>query len=1016
MPAAITSLNDECDGCLRGKMTRANMPSEGTWSADGVLQLIHSDVCGPMSVPSLNHSYYFITFIDDYSRYCTIYYMRHKNEALQCFSHYRAWAENYHSTPTSTYKIKKLRSDGGGEYLSHEFSRYLAEHGIERQITPPRTPQHNGVAERMNRTLVEGARAMLYSSGLPRYLWAEAINTRCYVLNRSPTRALSSESTPYERWTGAKPDLSHLRVFGCLSYVYVDDTMRTKLAETSHRYAFVGYPPGTKGWKFYSLQTRRFIISRNAKFIENKTLKNIINDPNNNNNNHNNNNNNDNIGNNSNDSEVDNNNVDSQPLQLSDPSSLLPIDIVMDDNHNEHDHNDMLESDNNYNIIDIDDTDDENDENNVADDNNNNGGNNNNNNNNNDNHSPSSSSSSSSSPSVGAAINHRPNRARSQVMFFRDSQHSVRRDRYNDGGGGYFTELVACMSTAAADIEPVSYSDAMKRSDRKLWKAAFDAEILSLHDNKTWSLQPLPRGKKAIGCRWVLKIKRTADGSIDKYKARLVAQGFNQRSGIDYHETFAPVAKFTSIRALLSLAACHDYEVHQMDVVTAYLNGDIDEEIYMRQPDGFVVPGREHLVCKLNKSLYGLKQAGRCWYQKIDKALSDMKFSHLSSDWCVYHYISDDGSVVIWIALYVDDLLIVSNSMSQLSQFKIKLSQLFSMKDLSEAKFILGVEIERDRKQKTLKINQRSYITSIIDRFDMAAANPCATPMDAGCKLSKLQSPQTDQEKTKTSNIPYQSAVGALMYAMLGTRPDICYAVGVLSQYNNCYGETHWLAVKRVLRYLKGTIHYGITYGGAAHQRATIKQSTSVSSSSSSDNAILIGYCDADWGSNIDDRRSITAYVFMIGGGAVSWQSKKQPTVALSTVEAEYMASCQATKEALWWRAFLVGIGLTSFVSSPTLIYSDNQGSIALSKNPEFHQRTKHIDVQHHFVREQVEDRNVRFEHISTINMLADVLTKPLARDQHNKLIQLLGVGPRSSSPTSASSSSSWTNNNNDQQ
>jgi hypothetical protein len=451
------------------------------------------------------------------------------------------------------------------------------------------------------------------------------------------------------------------------------------------------------------------------------------------------------------------------------------------------------------------------------------------------------------------------------------------------------------------------------------------------------------------------------------------------------------------------------------------------------------VKGKEDYVCKLHKSLYGLKQAGRAWYQKIDNVLlHTLGFKRSQADHCVYVYngngndhinvnVNGNNHIKVYIALYVDDLLIMCNNINKLTSIKQQLSTMFDMKDLGEAHYVLGIQIERDRKHKILHISQREYIKNVLERYNMSECNPISTPMDVNMKLSKQQCPTTEEEKHKMQSIPYQSAVGAIMYAMLGTRPDIAYAITTLSQYCNNPGYVHWIALKRVLRYLRGTIDYKLTYGnigniGNIDNNGSIDNIGNVQYNDNDNNHcinnLVHGYCDADWGSNIDDRdrKSITGYVYLIHGGAVSWQAKKQPTVALSSVEAEYMSATQACKEALWWRTFLSELGMmyignvgtvgndgsnhvSSYVSNhdgntnnPIHIYSDSQGGIALTKNPEYHSRTKHIDIQHHFVREHVLLGNVKFHYVCTQDMLADVLTKALSRDQHNKLIRLFGL------------------------
>jgi hypothetical protein len=413
-----------------------------------------------------------------------------------------------------------------------------------------------------------------------------------------------------------------------------------------------------------------------------------------------------------------------------------------------------------------------------------------------------------------------------------------------------------------------------------------------------------------------------------------------------------------------------------MDVKTAFLNGDLDRDIYMKQPEGFVVPGQEHLVCKLHKSLYGLKQAGRAWYEKIHQALVELGFQAFQSDTCIYQL--RKGSLAILIALYVDDLLLLSNSLKGLTTLKRDLSRLFAMKDLGEAHYVLGIQIDRDRTARTLSISQREYVQKVLHRFGMMDSKAASTPLDASAKLTKADCPAASIAPNMAFIQQYQSAVGAIMYAMLGTRPDIAFAVASLSQFSSNPGQPHWMAVKHVLRYLHGTIDYKLTYGTTRRANPCPQLPD------------FHGFCDSDWGADRDDRRSVTGYVFMLGGGAVSWQAKKQHTVALSSVEAEYMASTQATKEALWWRTFLSELGMPA--GTTTVIHSDSQGSIALSKNPEHHARSKHIDIRHHFVREQIMAGTISLQYVPTEDMTADVLTKPLGRDRHSKLIRSMGV------------------------
>jgi len=531
------------------------------------------------------------------------------------------------------------------------------------------------------------------------------------------------------------------------------------------------------------------------------------------------------------------------------------------------------------------------------------------------------------------------------------------------------------VGTAARDLsrdEPSTLREASSSPHAADWKAATDSEMQSLDKAGTYTLGRLPAGANLIASKWVLKVKRGADGSIVKYKARLVAKGYSQRFGVDYHETYAPVARYPSIRLIIALAAYHGWELHQMDVKSAYLNGELDVPIYMEQPEGYVAAGKEDLVCVLKKSLYGLKQAGRTWYHKIDVALKRQGFTALEADHCVYS--RQTGQAVVIIALYVDDLLIAASQLPVLKQFKADLAAQFEMQDLGEAAFILGIDVKRDRTAHTISIGQSAYISTLLQRHGMADCKPVLTPMDRDA-ISQLTKPATDYQATKEATREYQAIVGGLMFAMISTRPDIAFAVNTLAQFASNPEPAHASALKRVLRYLKGTADLRITY--RAPQRAGGQPQ-------------LVGYCDADWAQSKMDRRSITGYVFLLCGGAISWQSKKQKTVALSTVEAEYMAVTHASKEAIWWRAHLAGLGHD--MSMATALLSDSQGCIHLAKNPDQHARTKHIDIQYHFIRQHIAEGTVSVSFVSTEEQAADILTKALDRSAHEKGVKALGM------------------------
>jgi len=527
--------------------------------------------------------------------------------------------------------------------------------------------------------------------------------------------------------------------------------------------------------------------------------------------------------------------------------------------------------------------------------------------------------------------------------------------------------VTVTVDTPVNDLEPSSYKDAVSGPNAERWRSAIENELESLRVNNTWTIVPeTPPGRHPIGCKWVFKRKLHLDGTIARYKARLVAKGYSQLYGVDYEETFAPVAKFTSIRAILSIAATQDLEVHQMDVKNAFLNGDLDEEIYMTIPEGVQAPpGMSNPVCRLNRSLYGLKQAQRVWNKKIDDHFLSEGFLRLESDHCIY--IRRQDQTIIIVVLFVDDLLITANR-EMIATFKEQLCKNFAMTDCGDIHHFLGLRVIRDRTTRTITLDQEHLVDQVLSRFGMADCKPVTTPLDPSIKLTRGT---TENIEDKCDSTLFRQIVGGLMFLMTGTRPDIAAAVSIISQFFESPTDSHFAAAKRILRYIKGTRNLKLHLGNTS-------------------DTTLVGYSDANWGNDLDTRKSTTGYLFLFSGGAISWSSKRQSTVALSTTEAEYMAITHATKEAVWLRTLLKELGYEQ--TGATTIYEDNQSCISLAKNPVHHARTKHIDIQHHFIREKVESKEIDVVYMPTDDMVADALTKPLPRPKFSKLVGEMGL------------------------
>ncbi|GJR16265.1 putative RNA-directed DNA polymerase [Tanacetum coccineum] len=414
------------------------------------------------------------------------------------------------------------------------------------------------------------------------------------------------------------------------------------------------------------------------------------------------------------------------------------------------------------------------------------------------------------------------------------------------------------------------------------------------------------------------------DGKVHTNKARLVAKGYTQTHEIDYEETFSPVAKIKSIRIMLAIAAFHDYEIWQMDVKTAFLNGKLTEDVFMAQPEGFENAKYPKRVCKLQKAIYGLKQASR-------------------------------------------------NDIPTLQSVKDWLGKCFAMKDLGDAAYILGIKIYRDRSKRLIGLSQDTYLDKILKRFKMDNSKKGNLPLHHGIKISSDLCPKTNDELDKMSRVPYASAIGSIMYAMTCTRPDVSFTLSMVSRHQQNPGEGHWTAVKNILKYLRNTKDRFLVYGGEKELRLT-------------------GYCDAGWQTDKDDSRSQFGWTFLLNRGAVTWKSSKQDTVADSTCESEYIAACEASKEAIWMKNFIGDLGVVPTVQDPIEIFCDNESAVALTKEPKDHGKSKHIDRKYHFVRSKVAEGHVIVKDIRSEDNPADPFTKALAKSKHDEHAWSIGL------------------------
>ena len=504
-------------------------------------------------------------------------------------------------------------------------------------------------------------------------------------------------------------------------------------------------------------------------------------------------------------------------------------------------------------------------------------------------------------------------------------------------------------------ITLLSYKEAIRSPESVEWNKAMRAEI----DNHTqwcmWELVPLPKGQKAIGSQWTYSIKFNSDGSITHYKACLVAQGFSQVIGIDYYDTFAPTVQLETVHTLLHLTAAHSQFRGQDDVVAAFLFGDLEEEIFMRQLEGF--EDGTNRVAKLLQSLYSLKQAVRVWNKHLHKELVAVGYLQLISDSAVYIRKADHITILV---IHVNNIISFRSGKSSLDDACVELHWIFEMKE-EDPNWLMGFKLIENCNEGTIAIDHSLYIDTILQRFGMENCNPTYTPLDLGTLLSTDDCPTTEDEKAAMMNVPYRELIGALTWITVVSRLDIAFTTTYLARFNANPGPTHWKAAKHVLWYLNSMKQHYLTLG----------------LQSGNSNKLTI-FTDSDWGCDIINRCSVSGYVFMLGDLVISWKAKQQPTVAASSTEVEYMSVSQTAHQGLWIRRLLIELGLNHIELDPTTMFLDNCGTVNLSKGSHHHDHTKHIDIQHHFICEHIEDGTFHIIHCPTHLMLANALTKPL--------------------------------------
>jgi hypothetical protein len=842
-------------------------------------------------------------FTDDYSRYTEVCFMKAKSEAPAKFKEYVAKVEKQHPKK----KVCRIRVDGGGEYGSREkFLEYLAEEGIVREVSAPYSQQQNGLSERCNRSVMDPARSMLKHAGMPNKFWAEAVSTAVYIKNRLPTRA-TPDSTPFERWNRKKPDISHLRTFGCLAFAWIHGDLRKKLDNHAYKCVLLGYSvETTTQYRVMDISSGRVFMARDIKFDESTLYYQLL-------------------------KFQQRTKVILEPAEPSDnhswveqPPEQVTVQQKKTDPIDDYEDGDLTPPP----------------------------------------ETP--------EPSEISGTPEPTSRMIRELQSNLKNSNPASTSRTRKGASTANISIAMMIEPG-----PKTYKAAMEAEDSDQWKEAIGKEVTSMEDHEVFTfVEKVPEGASMIQSRWVMGRKLLANGQIDKWKVRLVGRGDQQKPG-DYNDITSPVIDSTSTRLALGLAAKLDLEIAVLDIPTAFLGCPLHETLYMQLPDGeWPDPhGRARPIVKLNKTLYGIKQANREYYEEVfDYIVDDLGLkASVAAPGLFYggKLGSKDG---VLIPVYVDDIMIIGSS-AIVTSIASRLHDRFKAAGqvpVPDTFQYLGMTITRDRKTRSITIDQIGYINRVLDRFEMTDSRKRSTPMEAGYKPHALR--EEDGEKPYQDVSNYQKAIGSLLYAALGTRPDITYAITVLGRYAAKPSVFHWEAVKHLLRYLRGTSEYKLT----------------IYDPDRSPESSILCYADADLGGEIDTSKSTSGIVVYALGNLVIWKSKKQTLVAQSTMQAEMIATAYGKVQVDWLKDVISEIGFGIGIAKQIL--NDGLNCITTLNSGNFQSESRHLRLRFHSIHEAVAKRDLEIRHIPGTEMKADALTKALGGVKLGEFVEEIGL------------------------
>ena len=926
------AMENTCRECALGKQKQMPYPPSDT----GPRPVLHTDVC---YVKIGSDKRLMVTAVWEPCEYSFITLVNKKSKATNHIKEVIAKIE----TQTGE-KVKFIRSDRGREYINYALGDYFLANGIHHEQSIIKTPQQNGKAERFNGVLLDLARCLLAeANSSPDWLWIYAMHTANYLRN---IRMCSKSFIPYTCFWGRAPDYSMLKVFGCKAYPLLHPTDReNKLSPVSEEGMFVGYCENSKGYElvvqdedgqYYTIERRNVVFDEKQKGVAACFPS-------------------------------------SRPKSGGGAGGNVGVSLLPDDGIGAGDGTggEILSGEN------------ETGAGGKA------GG------------SMQSGGEAGAGGEAGGSIlsggeagaggeaggSHPVNSQLKRVApdFGGDpprgrSGRELKRNKMYDKD--YYTYMakidddtleVACLyapDTEGVDpLDPKSVKEALASPQAPKWIEALDSEYSALVANNTYQIVPRPNDRHVLPTKFVLKVKRNSIGQLEKYKARWVCQGFRQVPGIDYFEISSPVAKLSTARTLLAVSAKLGWDIQQLDINNAFLLGELEEEIYVEQPEGYEVKDRRTHVCLLKKSLYGLKQAPLVWYKTVSKCLDEIGFTLSISDPSTFYV--KNKSDKVFAVIYVDDFLLAGPSKAFNDKIKNAILSTFQGKDLQNRETFLGMNVHRDIGKGTIKISSPAHIDKLVSTYRLTDARVADTPITKDLPLTKDNgSPPIDPLK-----VPYRQLVGSLLYISMTTRPDIAYAVSILSRFMSCPTDFHWKTAKRVVCYLKGTRDYGLVFGNSLNKCTLDMES----------------YVDASHADDLDLGLSTYGYAFILNGATVGWTSRKEAHVAQSTSEAEIVALSLAVTEGMWFQKLLHDCDLPIHIT----MWVDNANALSTAKRDgkRYPNRTKYIRIHTMRVLEQRDfDNTMSFEYVPTATQRADIFTKPLDRVKFEQLRTALGV------------------------